>query len=225
MVLDKNRNTAFIANGEKGLTIIDLTGIEQFICHDPVLAGTTVNIPEQNLSSITVDDVLGNVPIFKTGDTPLLRLWTDQPQYESGGLDCGYYPLPKGENCENDYSYFNIDENGNIYINDTKSLAYESIGNMAPFAVYAENENGHHSNQVKVMLNIIQNPDWTIQFQKPVIKIDNNISVGTAIASVVRRQSQRALWLFDIYKYVEYGCNTGYIQAYNKDQGYKYSYT
>ena len=118
------------------------------------------------------------------------------------------------------YGFFRGD-----YINDTKSLAYESIGNMAPFAVYAENENGHHSNQVKVMLNIIQNPDWTIQFQKPVIKIDNNISVGTAIASVVRRQSQRALWLFDIYKYVEYGCNTGYIQAYNKDQGYKYSYT
>ena len=209
LTLDKKRNIAFIANGEKGLTLVDLTGIEQPIQYEPVIAGTTINLAEENLSSITMDDVLGNVSILKIGNTPIVKMWTDQPKYKSGGLDCGYtyYAPPIDKNCEYDYSYFDVDENGKIYISDTTSLAYENIGNMVPFGVYAENESGHKSSQGKVMLKIIENPDWSLKFQRSVIVIDDNVPVGTEIANVMLRESERELFSIGVYESDGSSCN------------------
>lgn len=89
-------------------------------------------------------------------------------------------------------------------------------------AAFAENESGHKSSQVKVMLKIIQNPDWSLKFQRPIIKIDNNISVGAIIANVLQRKGQRRLYLFDIYNYTEYYCDAYSIrEADSYDRSYE----
>ena len=208
--------------GEKGLTSIDLIGIEQpVVHHEPSIAGATIRIREENINSITVDEILGNVSIFKTGDTPIVKMWTEQAKHKSGRLDCGYtyYALPIDQNCEHDYSYFDADRNGNIFVNNADSLAYENIGNIVPFAVYAENTSGYKSNQAKVMIHIIQNPDWSLKFQRPIIRIDSNISIGTEIGNVLMKKSQRELFLFDIYE----DKNLEYLSC-DRDSFYDYFY-
>ncbi len=222
MILDKERNIAYLANGKNGLRVINLAGIEQPVHHEPVLAGTDFNIPEQNLSSITVDDVLGSVTVLKTGDTPILQMWTAQSTYTSGGLDCGYtyYALPIDKRCEYDYSFFDVDETGNIHINDIGSLAYENIGNMAPFSVYAENENGHQSNQAKITVVINEDTDWTLKFQKSIIKIDANLSIGASIGNVMLKKSKREIFWIKIYDHDEDYCyGPGMIGANGLDIG------
>ncbi len=159
---------------------------------------------------------------MKTGNTPIVKMWTEQPRIQTtygGYLDCGYtyYAQPIDKMCEDDYSYFNVDENGKIYINDMDSLSYENIGNMVPFGVYAENEDGYISELAKVMINIIQNPDWSLKFQRPIIRIDSNVSIGTEIGNVFLKKSQRELFLFDMYEHKnpEYqSCNRGSFYNY-----------
>lgn len=160
LVLNKEQNIAYVANDQNGLRIIDLSGIAQPVHHESVLVGTDISISEQNLSSITVDDILGSITILKSGDSPISQIQTTQSTHTSGYLsgtpDCGYtyYAASIDKQCEYDYSYFNVDEIGNIYINNMDALLYENVGNMVPFSVYAENGNGHKSNQAKVLITI-----------------------------------------------------------------------
>lgn len=221
MVLDKQRDIAYLANGKNGLRLINLSGIKQPVHHEPVLGGIEFNIPEQNLSLITIDDVLGSVPILKTGDTPILQMRTAQSINTSGSPDCGYtyYALSKDKMCEYDYSFFDVDANGNIHINDINSLAYENIGNMVPFSVYAVNENGHESQQAKVMINIQEYPEYTIKFQRNVIKVDQNTSRDTPIANVIYKESQRELVVFGVYRTDDYYCNQNSVVSSLKQVG------
>ena len=225
IALDREKHIAYVTNKNSGLIAINVDNIKQPIHHEPAIAGATIGIAEENLSLITTDDVLGHVSILKTGSTPILNMWTDLPKYKSGGVDCGYtyYAQQIDKSCENDYKYFHVDKNGHIYINDADSLVYENIGNMAPFGVYAKNEDGYTSQQAKVMVNIIENPNWTIQFQRPVIRIDSNLSAGSVIANILQRKSQRALQLFDIYKYMNYYCDIYAVREYVSWDNYSYA--
>ena len=201
MALDKEKNIAYVTNENSGIIAINFDGIEQPLHHEPVLTGTDITIAEENLSSITLDDVLGNVFILKTGDTPIVKMWTNFPKNEFGEVDCGYtyYAQLIDKNCENDYSYFDVDTMGNIMANSNDTLKYESVGNMMPFTVYAENENNYIGKQAKVTINIKENPEMSIKFQKPVIKIGSNVSIGDVVGNVVSEPSKRELFLFNLY--------------------------
>ena len=222
IAVDESKHIAYVTNQNSGLIAINVDNIKQPIHHEPGIAETTIDIAEENLSLLTADDVLGHVAILKMGDTPIINMWTDLPKDNFGEIDCGYtyYAQPIDWNCEDDYSYFNVNEKGQIYINDMDSLSYESIGNIAPFDVYAKNEDGYISQQAKVMVNITENPDWTIQFQRPVIKIDSNQSIGSIVANVIQKKSQRALQLLDVYKYEDDFCNAGSIHDNVAEDGY-----
>jgi hypothetical protein len=131
-------------------------------------------------------------------------MWIDQAKYfydYYSRLDCGYtyYAQPIDKNCENDYSYFDADKDGNIIIGDPDAFKYENVGNMIPFAVYVENENGHTSEQAKVMIKIEESPEMSIKFQEPIIKIDSNVSVGDVVGNVIIKESQRELFLFGMF--------------------------
>jgi len=172
--------------------------------HEPVISGAEIRIPEENLTSLSVGDIVGKVSILKTGDSPIEKMWIDQAKYfydYYSSFDCGYtfYAQLIDKNCENDYSYFDVDKDGNIMTGDSDTFKYENVGNMIPFSVYAENENGHVSEQAKVMIKIEESPEMSIKFQKPIIKIDSNVSTGDVVGNVIAKESQRELFLFGMF--------------------------
>ncbi len=215
MVLDKANDLAYVANDKKGLSVVNLEGITQPTTLKPIVLDTTINILESDTPYILAGDSIGQVRIWDYGDSPLYRSWIAEFRNKYGDIICGDAYL-----CDNEYTYFNIDTNGSILINNQNSLSYENIGNQVLFTAYTENDNGHKSHQAKVTINIKEDPEWSLQFQKNVIKIDNNISVGTPIVNVFARQSKRELFLVGVYE-PYYWCSTEYLSEKTRD-GYTY---
>ncbi len=137
-----------------------------------------------------------DLSILRIGSAPIMEMWTD-------------------------LSYFDVDETGNLSMGDASSLAYSTIGNGVSFGSYAKNEDGYISQKAHVTVRIVQNPDWTLRFQRPVIKTDSHPSVGAVIANVLQRKSQRALQLWDIYQY-EDECSTSAVREVASDYSYDY---
>lgn len=197
-------STAFVASDTSGLTIINLEGIDQPKHAEPTLLESFINIKESNISTVQAGDNIGYVKIWESGDSPIAYSFLDQYRDSYGS------PVCDNETWECDtydeFSYFDIDLNGSISINNIEALNYDIMGNRAVFAAYAENENGHQSNQAKITVVINEDTDWTLKFQKSIIKIDANLSIGASIGNVMLKKSQREIFWIKIYDHDEDYC-------------------
>jgi len=213
---------AYVANDTIGLTIINLEGIEQPIHPEPIVFSSVIDILESDTSSISIGDIIGQAHIWNDGDSSIASIWMETFKNKYGDMICGdsYW----GCDDYDEYGYFDIDLNGSIMVNSDESLTYSNIENHVTFAVYTENENGKKSNQAKVAINIKEDSEWSLQFQKSIIKIDDNVSIGTTVGNVLNKESERELFLMGIYKadlYNEEGCYPEQVKTRTWD-GYTY---
>lgn len=197
-------SAAFVASGTSGLTIINLEGIDQPKHTEPTLLESFINIKESNISTVQAGDNIGRIKIWESGDSPIAYSFLDEYRDSYGSPVCDNETWK----CDayDEFSYFDIDLNGSISINNIEALNYDTMGNRAVFAAYAENENGHQSNQAKITVAIKEDADWTLKFQKSIIKIDANLSIGASIGNVMLKKSQREIFWIKIYDHDEDYC-------------------
>jgi hypothetical protein len=210
-VVSKDGMLALLVQGQNGLKFLNLNNLNQQHHTEPVLLDTKIRVLESNLSNISIGDSLGTVSIHASG-SPISNIILEPYQDNHGNIICDNEHYNNG--CANyeEYVYFDIDNNGIISINDSVSLDYNSIGNQVVFGAYGENVNGDIGVQAKVTINIEEDPLWTLQYQRNVIAINDNINVGTKIANVMLKKSRRKLFSIGAYIPDENYCYDGGIQ-------------
>ncbi len=202
--ITKDGSLGLFVNGEGGLSISSLENIEPPEHHEPVVIDRTITLLESEIEKIAIGESFAKVHMLHTENSAINNVLLES------------YTNKEGEVVDSShaYVYFDIDHNGTLSTNEIDALSYNKIGNQALFGVKAENEEGKLSQQAKVTIKIKEDPSWRLQYQRSVIAIENNVSLGEEIANVMLQQSRREILHIGAYVPDDDYCNKGVIEDY-----------